>query len=209
MLHLRTPCYPPGAVSASPWHARGRGYDRRTCRTVLDEPTAEDLLAEMHRARRQRGTAHAGRERLVEMHLPMAKDITRRYRYRGEPVEDLRQAAYVGLMKAINGFDAELGHELPRLRDGHHDRRGQAPLPGPYLGHPGAAASTRSGAPSSTGRSPTSPRSSAASPRSPSWPSKMSISEEEMLLTLDASAAYSTLSLDAPARCRRRRGRAG
>ncbi|WP_246646321.1 sigma-70 family RNA polymerase sigma factor [Nonomuraea ceibae] len=52
------------------------------------------------------------RERLVEMHSGMVRETARRYAYSGEPLEDLLQAAYVGLMKAINGFDASLGHDF-------------------------------------------------------------------------------------------------
>lgn len=76
----------------------------------ITDMTAEDLLAEMSAPEISEYRAERLRERLVEMHRPLAMEIARRYRYRGEPLEDLLQAAYVGLMKAINGFDATLGH---------------------------------------------------------------------------------------------------
>lgn len=44
--------------------------------------------------------------------MGLARGIARRYANRGEPVEDLEQAALVGLVKAINGFDPELGFEF-------------------------------------------------------------------------------------------------
>src|SRR5690606_11324650 len=77
---------------------------------VLEEMTAEELLAEMVREGTPDTLRERLRERIVELHRPLAMEIARRYRYRGEPLEDLLQAAYVGLMKAINGLDPTLGH---------------------------------------------------------------------------------------------------
>ena len=49
------------------------------------------------------------RAQVVTRHMGLARRIARRYANRGEPVEDLEQAALVGLVKAINGFDPQLG----------------------------------------------------------------------------------------------------
>jgi DNA-directed RNA polymerase specialized sigma subunit len=73
---------------------------------ALEEMSAEDLLIEMVRPETTELHRVRLRERLVEMHEWLAIEITRRYRYRGESMDDLKQAAYVGLMKAVNGFDA-------------------------------------------------------------------------------------------------------
>lgn len=78
--------------------------------TSHDTPTAEELLTELAREDLPAERRDRIREMVVEMHLPMARDIARRYLHRGEPMEDLLQAAYVGLMKAVNGFDPTLGH---------------------------------------------------------------------------------------------------
>src|ERR1041384_8003505 len=80
----------------------------------LEQMTAEELLIEM--VRPQTSALHRVRlrERLVEIHAGMAKSLARRYGNRGEPMEDLLQAAYVGMIKAINGFDAGLGHDFRR-----------------------------------------------------------------------------------------------
>ncbi|MEV4899485.1 sigma-70 family RNA polymerase sigma factor, partial [Nonomuraea sp. NPDC055795] len=77
---------------------------------ALEELTAEQLLAETTEPDTPDSVKERLRERIVEMHRPLAMEIARRYRYRGEPIEDLLQAAYVGLMKAVNGFDPTLGH---------------------------------------------------------------------------------------------------
>lgn len=49
------------------------------------------------------------REELVTAWLPLARRLAGRYRNRGESAEDLRQIAAVGLLKAVDGFDPELG----------------------------------------------------------------------------------------------------
>lgn len=52
------------------------------------------------------------RQRLVELHLPLVSALARRYRGRGEPLEDLEQAGVVGLLAAIERFDPGRGHDL-------------------------------------------------------------------------------------------------
>jgi RNA polymerase sigma-B factor len=53
--------------------------------------------------------AIAGRQRMIEQYLPLARSLARRYRHGGEPFEDLEQTAYVGLVKAVDRFDPERG----------------------------------------------------------------------------------------------------
>lgn len=52
------------------------------------------------------------RDELITIHLPLVQHLARRYRDRGEPVEDLVQVGTVGLIKAIDGFDPGRGLEL-------------------------------------------------------------------------------------------------
>jgi len=54
------------------------------------------------------GRARA-RERAIEAWLPLARHLARRYAGRGEPTDDLEQTASLGLVKAIDRFDAERG----------------------------------------------------------------------------------------------------
>jgi RNA polymerase sigma-B factor len=163
----------------------------------LEEMTAEDLLAEM--AKEETSDAHKERlrERIVEMHRPLAMEIARRYRYRGEPLEDLLQAAYVGLMKAVNGFDPSLGHAFRgyavvtmtgEVKRHFRDRTWAIRVPRLYQERRSELNRLVADLSQDLGRSPTVAELAA----------KMNISEEDVLLTLDASAAYSTLSLDAP-----------
>jgi RNA polymerase sigma-B factor len=51
-------------------------------------------------------------EELVRRHQAIVRASVQRYRESPEPVEDLMQVAYVGLLKAINNFDPEIGQSL-------------------------------------------------------------------------------------------------
>lgn len=46
---------------------------------------------------------------LVERYLGLAHHVARRYTFRGVPVDDLRQVAVVGLVKAVERFDPDRG----------------------------------------------------------------------------------------------------
>jgi len=54
--------------------------------------------------------AHPDRHRLrdeaIEMGIPPAASLARRYAGRGEPLDDLQQVALLGLVKAVDGFDS-------------------------------------------------------------------------------------------------------
>ncbi|OUC94245.1 SigB/SigF/SigG family RNA polymerase sigma factor [Streptosporangium minutum] len=163
----------------------------------LTDMTAEELLAEMVLPEISEYRAERLRERIVEMHRPLAMEIARRYRYRGEPLEDLLQAAYVGLMKAINGFDPTLGHAFRgyavvtmtgEVKRHFRDRTWAIRVPRVYQERRAELNRLVADLSQDLGRAPTVAELAA----------KMKISEEDVLLTLDASAAYSALSLDAP-----------
>jgi RNA polymerase sigma-B factor len=164
---------------------------------IISDPTAEKLLVELVRDGLSEERRMRLREIIVEMHLPMARDIARRYANRGEPMEDLLQAAYVGLMKAINGFDPDLGHSFRgyamvtmtgEVKRHFRDRTWAVRVPRLYQERRSELNRHVADMTQELGRFPTVAE----------LAQKMSISEEDMLLTMDASAAYSTLSLDAP-----------
>ncbi|HEX4815313.1 MAG TPA: SigB/SigF/SigG family RNA polymerase sigma factor [Nonomuraea sp.] len=164
---------------------------------ALDDMTAEQLLAEMNRPETSEEQRSRIRERLVDMYADLVNDVTRRYYHRGEPMEDLRQAAYVGLMKAINGFDPELGHEfrgyalitlVGEVKRHFRDRTWAIRVPRVYQERRLELNKVTAELTQTLGHAPTVAELAAA----------MGISEEDVLLALDASAAYNTLSLDAP-----------
>lgn len=78
-----------------------------------DEPTqdasAEELLSALQGLDRDDPRAIWLRERVLTHYKPMLNRIARRYRGRGESVEDLCQTAYLGLAKAINGYEPDRG----------------------------------------------------------------------------------------------------
>jgi RNA polymerase sigma-B factor len=50
------------------------------------------------------------REALARRFMPLARSLARRYDRSSEPFDDLLQVASLGLLKAIDRFDPELGH---------------------------------------------------------------------------------------------------
>src|ERR1700689_3170236 len=52
------------------------------------------------------------RSTLVELHLPLVEYLARRFRNRGEWLDDLTQVATIGLIKSIDRFDLERGVEF-------------------------------------------------------------------------------------------------
>ena len=57
----------------------------------------------------QRG---ALRDALVTSNIPLAEYLARRFRDRGEPLDDLSQVAIIGLIKAVDRFDPSRGVEF-------------------------------------------------------------------------------------------------
>jgi RNA polymerase sigma-B factor len=49
------------------------------------------------------------RQRLIEAYLPLAEHLARRFRNRGEPLEDLVQVASLALVKSVDGYDHSRG----------------------------------------------------------------------------------------------------
>ena len=55
---------------------------------------------------------HALEDEIVRLNMGVASDCARRYRGRGIAAEDLDQVAYLGLVKAVQGFDVDRGHDF-------------------------------------------------------------------------------------------------
>ena len=83
-----------------PSHIRGRIHGK-----AMDETPDEELLARCRELPADSKERAAARELLVRRYEPLVRQCVRAYRGSPEPVEDLMQVGYVGLLKAINNFD--------------------------------------------------------------------------------------------------------
>jgi RNA polymerase sigma-B factor len=52
------------------------------------------------------------RDQLIAGHLQLARNIARRYAYRGDNADDVEQVASVGLVLAVDRFEPERGHDF-------------------------------------------------------------------------------------------------
>jgi RNA polymerase sigma-B factor len=69
-----------------------------------DDAAIHERFVEYRRTRER-----ALRNALVEEHMRLAEFLARRFSHRGEPLDDLRQVALVGLVKAVERFDPHRG----------------------------------------------------------------------------------------------------
>jgi RNA polymerase sigma-B factor len=143
------------------------------------------------------GERQRARRDLIELHLPLARYFARRFRNRGEPYEDLVQVATVGLIKSIDGFDFERGVEFSsyamptivgELKRHFRDKGWSVRVPRRLQELKIEIAGATMRLTQQLGRSPTVRDLSEA----------LGITQEEVLESLEASNAYSALSLYAP-----------
>ncbi|GAB3213835.1 RNA polymerase sigma-B factor [Marinactinospora thermotolerans DSM 45154] len=136
-------------------------------------------------------------ERLVQLHTPMVRRLADHYRDRGEPRDDLRQVAMMGLMKAIRGFDPDYGRPfisylLPmvtgELKRHFRDSTWAIRVPRRHQEKRSELNRFTREFTQSHGRSPTVPEIAEG----------LGLDVDAALELIDASAAYSALSLDAP-----------
>ncbi|AZQ40691.1 MULTISPECIES: RNA polymerase sigma factor SigF [Streptomyces] len=210
-----------GRIGVSPARVEARARERATGRTMSEhERNAEDEAMGAHSAQ---ATQHAPQDRsgaramfielrklkdgspeyaelrnkLVRMHLPLVEHLARRFRNRGEPLDDLTQVATIGLIKSVDRFDPERGVEFSTYATPtvvgeikrHFRDKGWAVRVPRRLQELRLALTTATAELSQQhGRSPTVHE----------LAEKLSISEEEVLEGLESANAYSTLSLDVP-----------
>ena len=81
-------------------------------RTALTGLSDEELLACCRELPAGSEEQDLAREILVRRYEPIVRGCVRPYRSSPEPVEDLLQVGYVGLLKAMNNFDPQFGGSL-------------------------------------------------------------------------------------------------
>ena len=78
-----------------------------TGKTAWDKEKTHELF----RRYKEKGDRDA-REKLVMSHLNLVRFLANKFKNRGEPLDDLMQVGYLGLLKAIDGFDPSRGLEF-------------------------------------------------------------------------------------------------
>jgi RNA polymerase sigma-B factor len=165
--------------------------------TSGDRNRARGLFAEL--AECQPDTPERGRIRdeLVEMHLPLVEYLARRFRNRGEPLDDLVQVATIGLIKSVDRFDLERGVEFStyatptivgEIKRHFRDKGWAIRVPRRLQELKLSLTKATSELSQRLGRSPTVAE----------LAGHLEMTEEEVLEGLESANAYSAVSLDAP-----------
>jgi RNA polymerase sigma-B factor len=161
----------------------------------LDGVAGQDVPRLFQRWRQDRDMA--ARDALVLRYMPLARNLARRYDRSSEPLDDLLQVAYVGLLKALNRFDPKRGCSFPsfavptilgEMRRYFRDCGWSVHMP---RGNQERALKVREAQETLTaeyGRAPTVSQISVY----------LELDQEQVIDALQASQAYETLSLDAP-----------
>jgi RNA polymerase sigma factor (sigma-70 family) len=80
-----------------------------------DRGEAADLFRRLRGLPRYSSEHAELRDELVRRHLPLAERLARRFRDRGEPLDDLTQAAVIGLILSVDRFDPDRGVDFTRF----------------------------------------------------------------------------------------------
>lgn len=137
------------------------------------------------------------RDQLVETHLPLVEHLARRFRNRGEPLDDLIQVGTIGLIKSVDRFDLGRGVEFStyatptivgEIKRHFRDKGWAVRVPRRLQELRLSMTATTAELTQRNGRAPTVHELAVA----------LKISDEEVLEGLESANAYSTLSLDAP-----------
>jgi RNA polymerase sigma-B factor len=170
--------------------------ERRT-KTSRDRARARELFAELAASDETDPDRQRIRDELVEMHLPLVQYLARRFRNRGEPLDDLVQVATIGLIKSVDRFDLERGVEFStyatptvvgEIKRHFRDKGWAIRVPRRLQELKLALAKATSELSQRNGRAPTVAELAA----------HLEMSEDEILEGLESANAYSAVSLDAP-----------
>ena len=165
---------------ASPDRARARELFERLAELAPDDPERARI-----------------RGYLVELHLPLVEYLARRFRNRGEWLDDLTQVATIGLIKSIDRFDLERGVEFStyatptivgEIKRHFRDKGWAVRVPRRLQELKLSLTKAIGDLAQREGRAPTVSELAA----------HLQMSEEEVLEGLESANAYSTVSLDAP-----------
>jgi RNA polymerase sigma-B factor len=169
-----------------------------TSRSSKDADTAaRTLLTLLHDLPADCPDRERVRERVIEMHLPLAEYLARRFRNRGEPFDDLVQVANLGLIKSVDGYDATRGaaftsYAIPmivgELKRHFRDKGWDVRVPRRLQELRLEIGKVTGDLAQQLGRSPT----------VADIAKRLSVTEEDVIAGLDSGHAYRALSLQAP-----------
>jgi RNA polymerase sigma-B factor len=137
------------------------------------------------------------RGRIIELYVPLAQYLARRFRNRGEQLDDLIQVANLGLIKSVDGFDPVRGaaftsYAIPmivgELKRHFRDKGWDIRVPRRLQELRLEITKASSDLAQQLGRSPTVADLAA----------HLEVSDEEIIEGIDAAHAYRALSLSAP-----------
>jgi RNA polymerase sigma-B factor len=157
------------------------------------------LLAEMGGLGEEEPRRAVVRDELVRMHMPLVEHLARRYRDRGEAYEDLVQVGMVGLVKAVDRFDTERGVEFStfatptivgEIKRHFRDRTWSVKVPRRLQELHASVTKAVERLSAELGRSPTVHEIA----------TRLDVTDQDVLDALEVAQAYTTSSIDAPAR---------
>lgn len=173
------------ALTGTRWSSRDREQERALLTYLSQLPTSDPRRREV-------------RDSLVTMHLPLVEHLARRFRDRGEPLDDLIQVGTIGLIKSVDRFDLERGVEFStyatptivgEIKRHFRDRGWAIRVPRRLQELRLLLSQATAELSQKTGRAPTVAE----------LADFLKLTHEEILEGLESAQAYSTLSLDAVA----------
>src|SRR5262249_38805074 len=164
---------------------------------VRDRGHARELFVTLAELREDDPKRLRIRGELVELHLPLVEYLARRFRNRGEWLDDLTQVATIGLIKSIDRFDLNRGVEFStyatptivgEIKRHFRDKGWAVRVPRRLQELKLALTKAIGDLAQRLGRAPTVGE----------LASHLQMSEEDVLEGLEPANAYSTVPLDAP-----------
>ena len=157
-------------------------------------PSRDELRVQFEEYSRTRN--RRTRNELIEAHRPLAMYLARKYANRGEPLDDLLQVAFVGMLKSVERFDPDRGLEFStfatatvdgELKRHFRDKTWSVRVPRRSQELHLRLAPAISELTQRLGHAP----------RIPEIAKELSVREEEVLEAMEAGGAYRSASLDA------------
>ncbi|MFI5938265.1 SigB/SigF/SigG family RNA polymerase sigma factor [Actinoplanes sp. NPDC051494] len=158
---------------------------------------ASELIATLAALPAGHPSRPAVRDRTIEAWMPMARHLANRYSGRGEPLDDLVQVAVIGLIKAVDRFEADRGVEFAgfaiptivgEIKRHFRDRTWSIRVPRRLQELRLSITSANTTLTHTLGRSPTVADIAA----------HLEVTEEEVLEGLEGARAYNATSLSTP-----------